>query len=124
MFLHLEPIYRNRVWVLLDFGDRESAIITKMKERYEGAGWSPNNFRQLGRHDFEDYYPDEFSDEVQAIRDLDKKDAQTIRNEKAKLIEKVKSWCRENREEAVAGFVVSAAEVIAFLKEIEIEMAR
>ncbi|WP_295664213.1 ATP-binding protein [uncultured Mucilaginibacter sp.] len=119
VFLHLQPTYKNKVWVLIDSGDREREIINDFNKTYvnEKNGWSKDNFRQLTKHDFEEYYPAIFQErviETLAINNSDEK-----RKAKKLLLDDVKSWIKDNPEKAKEEFEKSAADVIEHLKFIE-----
>ncbi|MDB5280492.1 MAG: hypothetical protein JWR61_5447 [Ferruginibacter sp.] len=74
VFLHLTETYKNRAWVVVDSGDKEKEIIDKMKTFYvEKNGWNDGNFRQLTKHDFEEYYPKEFREKFELNKNLAKK---------------------------------------------------
>lgn len=62
IFLHMEPVYKNKVWVIIDAGEEEEKIINKMKDKYSKSGWIKSNFSQFKHHDFENYYPKEFQE--------------------------------------------------------------
>ncbi|MFN2610387.1 MAG: ATP-dependent endonuclease [Actinomycetota bacterium] len=44
LFVHLAPLYRNRAWVLVDGGENGQEVISRLKDRYQGAGWEERNF--------------------------------------------------------------------------------
>ena len=117
VFLHLQPSYKNKVWVLIDGGENESKIITELKEVYKKSGWEESQFMQLKHHEFEKYYPQIFEKDVNRIFSLGDKDAQ--RKEKAKLLKLVTKWIIEDESGAKQSFATSAIEVIEILKEIE-----
>jgi len=120
IFLHLEPTYKNKVWVLIDSGEEEAKIISKMKDKYAKSGWNENNFCQFSEHDFENYYPSEFKPKVEEItRITDKKKR---RQEKKELLEEVKLWIAKDANTAKEKFKVSASEVIDRLKQIAKEL--
>jgi hypothetical protein len=121
VFLHLQPTYRHRAWVLIDGGGEEKKIIDKLKEVYAVRGWGAEHFRQLSKHDFEDYYPDEFQAENAEIKATDRGHRQS---RKILLREKVENWIKENEARARKEFSVSAKEVIDFLKMIEENLSR
>ncbi|MES2726028.1 MAG: AAA family ATPase [Bacteroidota bacterium] len=121
VFLHLEPSYKNKVWVLIDGGNEEKKIIDKMKETYIKSGWNESSFGQFDEHDFERYYPKEFQLQVDEILTIE--DRQTRRNRKRELLEEVKNWIGNNEEEAKEKFKESAKEVIDKLKLIAKQMA-
>lgn len=116
VFLHLEPTYKNKVWVLIDKGVEEDKIISRLKNTYSSSGWNTDNFMQFKNHDFEKYYPKRFQDEAkQAIEIADK---QTKREAKKVLLKKVLEWISADEELAKKEFQISASEVIDKLKEI------
>jgi len=120
IFLHLEPTYKNKVWVLIDSGEEEAKIISKMKDKYAKSGWNENNFCQFSEHNFENYYPSEFKPKVEVItRITDKKKR---RQEKKELLEEVKLWIAKDANTAKEKFKVSASEVIDRLKQIAKEL--
>jgi AAA domain, putative AbiEii toxin, Type IV TA system/AAA ATPase domain len=120
IFLHLEPTYKNKVWVLIDAGQEELQIISKMKEKYVKIGWNETNFGQFNEHDFEKYYPSEFQSTVEKILKIT--DKQNRRKAKKELLDEVKQWITENKSLAKEKFKESAAEVIERLKQINKEI--
>lgn len=122
IFLHMEPTYKNKVWVIIDSGDEEANIINKMKEKYTKSGWLETNFSQFKEHDFEKYLPYEFQSKVDEILVI--KDKQERRKAKKELIEEVKKWIAINEEAAKEKFKESAKEVIEKLKIINNEISK
>jgi len=120
IFLHLEEVYKNKVWVLIDGGEEEGKIIQKMKDKYAKAGWNESNFNQFKEHDFEKYYPAEFQARVNEIIKLT--DKQTKRLAKKALLDDVKNWIAQDEEKAKEEFKESAKEVIEQLKQISKEL--
>jgi predicted ATPase len=116
VFIHLEPLYRNKAWILIDSGEDEEKVISKMKEYYLKHNWNENNFLQLTKHNFEEYYPERFQEEIKEILSLDNKDLK--RQRKKNLTETVNLWIAENPEEAKQKFEESAKDVITILKQI------
>jgi len=116
VFLHLEPAYKNKVWVYIDSGDEESRIIGEMKEKYSVSGWSEEQFGQFSQHDFEKYYPDKFQQEVDQVLAVTGKQKKRIK--KAELLEKVKAWIDDNPTDAKTAFKESASEIIEILRMI------
>ncbi|MBI3234033.1 MAG: hypothetical protein HYZ42_08325 [Bacteroidetes bacterium] len=116
VFLHLEPTYKNKVWVTIDGGEDEKLIIEKLKTTYSKSGWNQDNFSQFNEHDFEKYYPAYFQTEVDKILAL--KDREKWKAKKA-LLEGIKNWIREDPERAKREFQISAKEVIEHLKGID-----
>jgi len=122
VFLHLEPIYKNRVWVLVDSGEGEAEIIDDLKTTYVKSGWTDDHFCQLSEHDFESYYPDRFAEQREAA--LATKGKQARREAKKQLLDDVLKWAAANPEEAKSEFESSAASVIDVLKTIEAELSK
>jgi len=120
IFLHLEPTYKNKVWVLIDSGVEETKIITKMKVKYAQAGWNESNFSQFSEHDFENYYPSEFKLKVEEIAQIT--DKQKRRLAKKELLDEVKLWIANDENNAKEKFKISASEVIDRLKQIAKEL--
>ncbi len=116
-FFDLEPVYKNKVWVIVDKGEAESREINKLKEAYVQKGWDEELFMQFEQTDFERYYPEEFKEQVEEI--LGHPHGPEKQEEKKLLLEDVLSWIKEDDERAKKGFEVSAAEVIDKLKVIE-----
>lgn len=117
VFLHLEPVYKNKVWVIVDAGAREKEIIDKMMEYYQKSGWDPEQFRQFSQHDFENFYPAIFAEKVTQVLAI--QDRTEKRTQKSALLVEVKEWIKGNRDEAYRQLSASAGEIIELLKLIE-----
>jgi predicted ATPase len=72
VFLHLEESYRDRVWVVIDDGDKENKIIKEFQKKYRN--WEPDQFQTWTEHDFESYYPKNFQDRVKQVLSMNSKD--------------------------------------------------
>lgn len=116
IFLHLEPIYRNKVWVIIDGGDPERKIIEDLKNTYTSSGWREKNFIQLSKHNFEEYYPDVFQNDVEKLNKYTGLEKQDRKNE---LLETLKKWVSGNLEEAKIEFKKSFKEIIEILESIQ-----
>ena len=115
VFIHLAEIYKNKAWVIVDSGNNEEDILDSLKVKY--SGWCQDNFIQLSKHDFEEYYPSRFEEKVRAVlRITDKKKR---RKDKSDLLAEVVEWCKNNKQEAKTEFEESAKEIITILKQIE-----
>ena len=121
VFLHLEPVYKNRAWVLVDGGADEAKVVTKLRDMYQKSGWKGDHFAQLKQHDFERYYPACFTTKIDAA--LAEPDDQVRRRKKKELLDYVEEWVKGNPEPAKQEFEKSAAEVIDLLKTIGRELA-
>lgn len=116
VFIHLEPTYKNKAWVLIDSGKDEEAVIERMKLYYLKHGWNEDNFLQLSKHNFEEYYPHIFQEEFEQILLLADKGVK--KPKKKQLLEKVLKWIEDNPEDAKTEFAISAKDVIDILKKI------
>jgi AAA15 family ATPase/GTPase len=121
VFIHLQPTYKNRAWVLIDGGEDERVIIDRMKDNYSKSGWNPSNFSQLTKHNFEDYYPDYFKLDVENLSKVAPKDK---KGKKEELIAKVVNWIKVTDISIVKSeFKKSAIEVINYLATLNNELA-
>lgn len=118
VFLNLSHTYKNKVWVCVDGGLPEELVITKLIDIYSRTGWNKGNFRNFSKHDFEDYYPDVFSERVNLIKALTNKQAK--RDAKRELLATVELGIKQNSDQMKAAFEVSFAEIISILREIEV----
>jgi len=120
LYLHLTPAYKKKIWVIIDAGEDESQVVERLRNSFKG--WPPEHFDQFGKHNFEEYYPSCFQDEVKKILNLPvnsnekKKKKQEAKKE---LLLKVMEWIEEDINRAEREFASSAQEVIAKLKNIE-----
>ncbi len=120
VFLHLEPVYKNKVWVVLDNGEEEKRIIVTLKELYKKTGWNESNFTQFNEHDFEKFYPSSFQQKTEEVLKI--KDKQKRREAKKLLLEKIIEWIKSDEKNAKKEFEKSAKAVIEKLKAIETEL--
>jgi hypothetical protein len=117
VFLHLEPLYKNKVWVFVDGGENEKEVISKLKTTYGKSGWDESHFSQFDKHDFESYYPERFQKEVSLVLSEPRKKIR--QNKKQELFSKIKKWIKDYPELAKVEFETSAASIIQKLREIE-----
>lgn len=122
VFLHLQPSYKNKVWVIVDAGDREKAIIDKMKGIYTQSGWHEDQFLQFKEHDFERYYPEQFQEQVDEILNISEKRERW--NRKKALLEEVEAWLKDDEGRGKEALQDSAREVIEILKIISEKLIR
>lgn len=120
-YLNLQPMYKNKAWVIVDAGPREQEIIEKLKATYGTGGWKEDRLQQFDKHDFENYYPEQFKDKVAQVLSITDKKGK--RSKKRELLAEVEAWIKENTEHAKAAFEKSAANVIDKLKSIEAQMS-
>lgn len=116
VFVHLEEIYKNKAWVIADAGDQEEKIISELREMYSKRGWNNDNFLQFSEHNFENYYPDSFREQVDEILKIEDKNLR--RDRKSELLRNLKQWISDNPELAKEEFAISAKDVIDILKTI------
>lgn len=121
VFLHLEPTYKNKGWVIIDGGEKEKEILDKMKIKYAAHGWSEDHFSQFTQHDFERYYPESFKTDIEET--LAKPKCKQRQEAKSVLCQKIKQWAEKNKDVAKAELAISAKEVIDRLKKIAKEIA-
>jgi hypothetical protein len=114
LFFHLQKPLNDRIWVLVDDGEKEKKIIEDLKNKYKS--WNPDRFLQFKEHDFENYYPEKFKAK---FKELLTKNSNEKREGKRSLLEEVKLWCKNNRDEAKEAFSQSASEVIKILEDIK-----
>jgi len=119
LFLHLEPVYKNKTWVIVDGDEAGKATIEKLSSRYRD--WSPGSFDCFSEPQFERYYPAHFAAEiadVMAVTAADKR-----RSEKARLLQRVIRWLDQDSARARAALETSADGVIQHLRRIEYALA-
>jgi predicted ATPase len=116
VFLHLEPSYKDRAWIIVDGGREEEEIINRIKQIYTDSGWKEDRFLQFKEHDFEKYYPKQFQEKVEEVLGMSDKSEKRAR--KKVLLGELESWIHENEERAKAAFESSASEVIEILRSI------
>jgi predicted ATPase len=114
-FVHLEPIYREKSWVLCDGDLAGQQCIEKLRTKF--PTWPTHHFSTLDAPAFEHFYPDDFSSRVADTLGI--VDASARRTQKATLLREVVAWLREDQLRGRAALQKSAAPVISKLKEIE-----
>jgi hypothetical protein len=115
LFTHLEPLYRERTWVVLDGDGPGTRVVEELRERY-ATSWPPERFRTFPQPAFEHFYPPRFSARAAEVLSLPHDER---REAKRALLEEVRAYCDEHTDEARAAFEQSAQEVITLLTEIE-----
>lgn len=116
LFLHLEPAYRSRVWVIVDGDDAGKNALEALRTRY--GSWPAESFTYFEQPQFERYYPSEFSLEVNEVLAI--KDAKVRRQRKDELVRKVVSWLDEDVDRAKQALSQSASEVIEHLVRVSL----
>ena len=117
-YLHLEPMYRDKAWVVVDAGDKENEAICRLRARFSGPDkWPENAFRQWSKKDFEEFYPERFADDVKRVLNIqNKRDKQQAKEE---LRAEVTKFALAEPILAKSEFEASASEVIELLRTIE-----
>jgi predicted ATPase len=119
LFLHLEPAYQNKTWVIVDGDGVGKAAIEKLCTRYRE--WLPGSFESFAEPQFEWYYPACFATEVEEILAVSAADKR--REKKAALLQRVIRWLDEDSARARDALAISANDVIQHLQRIELAFA-
>ncbi|HYT45979.1 MAG TPA: AAA family ATPase [Methylomirabilota bacterium] len=117
LFLHLESMYKNHAWVMVDGDSSGQKIIDDLKQKYTPGGWTGDKFINFSKENFEEYYPERFSGNAQAALAI--QDRQERRAAKKTVFDEVLDWINSDQAQAKSEFEESAAEVKAILKAIE-----
>jgi AAA domain, putative AbiEii toxin, Type IV TA system len=117
-FTHLEEAYRNRAWILIDGDPEGRAIVERLRKAY--SKWSPDRFDIFDQAQFERYYPSEFAAEAAEVLAITSKDVR--REEKRKLLDRVRAWLDADEKRGQAALQRSASAVIDHLKRIESQL--
>ena len=115
VFIHLEPIYRNRAWVIADGDDAGRSAVQRLRNTF--GIWPEDHFVWWSEQDFEKYYPLPFDDRVRSVLAIGDRD--TRRVQKAQLVEEVAAWLREDRARGEQALLERAGEVIERIRSIE-----
>lgn len=120
LFALLSDRYAKKAWVLVDGDDAGIKAVDKLRSSYRD--WPGGHFVSLSRGNFEEYYPPRFREE--SARVVQVRNWQERQERKGALAEAVCEWAERDPDEARAELQVSAADVIARLKDIESMLAR
>jgi predicted ATPase len=118
LFLHLEPAYYAKSWVIVDGDEPGRQAVKTLKERF--ASWPAGAFSHFSQPHFERYYPTEFSRAADEI--FAEPNAQLRRTQKAGLLVRVIAWLDEDSARARDALSQSASEVIEHLLRLENEL--
>lgn len=119
LFMHLEPTYANRAWVLVDGDDVGRETVRRLRERFKS--WHADRFRAFALPQFEHYYPGAFENEVRSVLAIEAPDRRRLA--KTHLLQRVIAWLDEDPDRAKSALERSAAEVVQQLRSIEAELA-
>jgi hypothetical protein len=117
-YAHLEQRYHGRAWVIADGDDAGTEVIQRLTQRY--GSWAPRHFRTWPKEDFELYYPAAFQTQVRDVLGIP--DRRQRQRDKAQLLKTILDWIESDEDRARTEFELSAAEVIAVLREIESDL--
>ena len=118
LFAHLEQIYRDRAWIIVDGDQAGKDLVGKLQRNF--PSWPSSHFKHWNHEQFEQYYPAEFSDQVNAVFGI--QDIRQRREAKKDLLDRVIEWIEQDTGRARIEFEQSAGEVIAVLQEVESEL--
>jgi hypothetical protein len=112
VFIHLQPVYENRLWVRVD-GDSEGInTIETLRARF--PEYSEDAFGKFSKQYFELYYPSSFQDKVRQVLGI--QDKKLRQKHKIDLLKEVVNWTKTNSQTALAEWKESASEPIEFLR--------
>jgi predicted ATPase len=112
-FVHLEPVYRGRLWIRVDGDESGEEAIANLLKTFDHL--DVQSAATFNERNFEKYYPARFQTKVDAALVLSDK---AKRNAKAELLQEVLDWSRDNSAEARTEWSESAKEQIELLKQI------
>lgn len=118
VFIHLQPAYEGRLWVRVDGDKAGTEVVATLRERFTYL--DEKHCGTLQQPAFEHYFPEPYSTRVSGLAKLTGK-AKT--DAKAALLREVLHWTQTERDAAKEAWKASAAEVIAFLKQISASLA-
>lgn len=116
-FVHLEPVYRGRLWVRVDGDEKGEQAIASLLKTFDHL--DANSAATFNERDFERYYPARFTERVEAVLTLS---GGAKRSAKAELLQEVLAWSIASGGEARDEWASSAAEPIELLKQIGVKL--
>jgi predicted ATPase len=118
LFSHLQVPFRQTTWVRVDGDDVGKSVVGQLRNSHKT--WPASRFETFTKPQFEHYYPAPFASEVTATLGI--ADRKERRAAKQVLCRKVIAWLHEDRQRAEATLAESAADVIADLQAMEVEL--
>lgn len=118
-FTHLEPIYRGKIWIMLDGDPAGLDTLEKIKQRFNGV--FDNHALCFSHGQFERFYPRIFQEKVENVLSIP--DKQTRNPAKRDLLLEVLKWSADDTTQAKAAWAVSAAEPIQHLQNLAKDLA-
>jgi AAA15 family ATPase/GTPase len=114
-FIHQNPVYTSRAWVMADGDEPGKRNIEKLKTSF--PSWAPEHFISFSKKNIEEFYPNQFHEEFKAINSII--DKAKKREAKTAFTRTLLDWIKLNPDDAKKQFSESASEIITYLKEIE-----
>ena len=116
-FVHLEPVYRGRMWVRVDGDEEGERTVAHLRETFDHL--DERSAATFKERNFEKYYPARFREKVDAALGLPKKERNAAKDA---LRKEVLEWSNDNGEDARAEWAESAKEPIELLHQISGEL--
>lgn len=117
-FVHLEPIYNDKMWIIADGDNSGIKAIEQIKSKFP---YLVDKAHSLDKKNFEEYFPCRFQEKASVA--LSKENKQEKRDAKRELLMEVLEWTKRNTDIAINEWQSSAAEPISRLCDIEKELA-
>lgn len=114
VFIHLQPVYQNRLWVRVDGDKIGNEIVAKMRLNF--PYFSNQELNIFTQTQFEYYYPEIFQEKAKTA--IEMTNNKHKRSQKLDLLKEVLAWSKACATDAKVAWVTSAAEPIALLKSI------
>jgi predicted ATPase len=114
VFIHLQEVYRNRAWVLVDNDAAGQQAIRKLTTNF--PTWPAAHFGTFDQPAFERFYPARFAADVDRVLAIQDKGAK--RAAKERLVKVVVDWLDQNQNVGRQELGQSAASVIDQLRTI------
>jgi hypothetical protein len=115
VFVHLQQVYRKRIWVRADGDQAGTDAIKKLRAKFDY--FTDDTCASFTASDFEIYYPSAFDERVKSILEIAGRDEK--KKAKLALLHDVLTWSASGESEKVEAWGNSAAEIIDFLQSIE-----
>lgn len=118
VFIHQNPIYTSRAWVMADGDEAGKRNIERLKISF--PTWGPEHFISFSKNHIEEFYPNQFQEEFRSINSI----AERTKKKEAKAVftRNVLDWIKLHPEDAEKEFSDSASEIIGYLRQIESRM--
>lgn len=118
LFTHLEPIYLNRTWVLVDGDEAGVSAVSGLQRKFPSI--PQTRISCLAEENFELYYPAVFREQAEAaLRHTDKSHRRKAKHE---LLLAVVAWLDKDADAGKAALAKSASDVICKLQTIESDL--